>query len=52
MNGCVDIVFTSPPGPKAPRLVEVEDDQRRSIRYGQWVERDDGAWVLRIPTGS
>jgi hypothetical protein len=32
--------------------VEVEDDQGRSIRYGDWVERDDAAWVLRIGTGS
>jgi hypothetical protein len=38
-----------PPGPDAPCFVEVEDDERRSLRYGQWVERDDGHWVLRIP---
>jgi hypothetical protein len=44
----VDIVFTGSPGPESPQFVEVEDDHGRSIRYGQWVERDDGAWVLRI----
>jgi hypothetical protein len=44
----VDIVFTGPPGPDAPRFVEVEDDQRRRIKYGEWIERDDGVWVLRI----
>jgi hypothetical protein len=48
-GGHVDIVFDGPPGPDAPRFVAVEDDQRRSIRYGEWVERDDGAWVLRVP---
>ena len=42
-------MFTGPPGPDAPRFVEVEDDQRRSIKYGEWVERDDDVWVLRIP---
>jgi hypothetical protein len=26
MSHYVDIVFTSPPGPDAPRFVEVEDD--------------------------
>jgi hypothetical protein len=45
----IDIVFDRGPGPDAPRLVEVEDDHGRSIRYGEWVERGDGYWVLRIP---
>jgi hypothetical protein len=34
--------------PGAPHFVEVEDDERRSIRNGEWVERDDGVWVLRV----
>jgi hypothetical protein len=46
----VDIVFDGPPGPDAPRFVEVEDEWGRSIRYGEWIERDDGAWALRIPS--
>jgi hypothetical protein len=41
-------VFDGPPGPDAPRFVEVENDRGRGIRYGEWVERDDGVWVLRI----
>jgi hypothetical protein len=28
--------------------VEVEDEQGRSIKIGEWVRRDDGYWVLRI----
>jgi hypothetical protein len=32
-----------------PQFVEIEDDRGRSIRYGEWVQRDDGAWVLRVP---
>ncbi len=47
-----DIVFDGPPSALAPRFVEVEDDQRRSISLGQWVERDDGYWVLRVTPDS
>jgi hypothetical protein len=39
----VDVVFDGTPGPEAPRFIEVEDPDRRSIRVGEWVERDDGA---------
>jgi hypothetical protein len=45
----VDVVFTGPPRPEPPGFVEVEDDEGRSTRYGQWLQRDDGAGVLRIP---
>ena len=48
----VDVVLTAPPGgPAEPPavFVEVEDDQGRSITYGQWLQREDGAWVLRLP---
>jgi hypothetical protein len=45
----VDVVFDGPPGPEAGRFVEVENDQGRSIRLGEWVERPDGYWALRIP---
>lgn len=45
----VDIVFDGPPGPNAGRFVEVEDtDTRRSLVFGEWVEREDGYWALRI----
>jgi len=44
----VDIVFDGPPGPVTGRFVEVEDENRASIRMGEWVERDDGYWVLRL----
>jgi hypothetical protein len=36
------------PGPEGPRFVEVEDEQRRPIKIGEWVQRDDGYWVLRL----
>lgn len=44
----IDIVFDGPPGPEAGRFVEVEDATGRSISLGEWVQRVDGFWVLRI----
>lgn len=49
MTKTVDIVFDGPPGPVAGRFVEVEDSNAESINVGEWVERDDGFWALRIP---
>ena len=49
MGDYVDIVFDGPPGLKSGRLVEVEDSDGFSIRIGEWSNRGDGYWVLRIP---
>jgi len=49
MSDYIDIVFDGPPGPEGPRFVEVEDEQGRSIKVGEWLQRPDGYWVLRIP---
>ncbi len=46
----INIVFDGPPGPEGPRFIEVETDDGRSIRIGEWQERQDGNWVLRIAT--
>ena len=46
----VDIVFDGPPGHKSGRFVEVENEEGASVSVGEWVERDDGFWVLRMPT--
>ena len=48
-EGFIDIVFDGPPGPTAGRFVEVEDASGKSINFGDWVERGDGYWALRIP---
>jgi hypothetical protein len=48
MTQHIDIVFDGPPGPEAGRFVEVEDDAGKSIKFGEWVERPDGYWVLRL----
>jgi hypothetical protein len=48
----IDIVFDGAPGPDAPRFVEVEDANGKSIKLGEWVPRPDGYWALRIPAPS
>jgi hypothetical protein len=44
----IDIVFDGPPGPESGRFVEVEDSSGRSIKIGEWLQRNDGYWVLRF----
>lgn len=44
----IDIVFDGPPGPESGRFIEVEDESRASVRFGEWIHRDDGCWALRI----
>ena len=44
----IDIVFDGPPGPVCGRFVEVEDQDGKSINAGEWIQRDDGYWVLRF----
>ena len=44
----VDIVFDGPPGPESGRFVEVESPPGTGIKFGEWVHRDDGYWVLRF----
>jgi hypothetical protein len=48
----IHIIFDGPPSHEAPRFVEVENPQGRSIRIGEW-EPDPrpeyaGQWRLRI----
>jgi len=48
----IRIVFDGPPCPKAGRFVEVENSQGFSMKVGEWLERNDGYWELRIPNVS
>ena len=50
MAAHIDIVFDGPPGQIGGRFVEVEDSGGKSISYGEWLQRPDGYWVLRIPS--
>lgn len=44
----IDIVFDGPPGHESGRFVEVENAEGRSVHVGEWLQRSDGYWVLRI----
>ncbi len=44
----INVVFDGPPSATSGRFVEVETDDGRSIRVGEWIERGDGLWSLRI----
>lgn len=44
----VDIVFDGLPSNEPGRFVEVENERGESIRFGKWMQRPDGYWVLRI----
>jgi hypothetical protein len=48
MTEHVDIVFDGPPSHDAPRFIEVENDKGQSISLGEWMQRPDGYWVLRM----
>lgn len=45
----VDIVFDGPPGPDACRFCEVENEKGKSLMYGEWINRGNGYWALRVP---
>ncbi len=47
-NAPINIIFDDPPGPQGGRFIEVERDDGTSIRIGEWIQREDGKWALRI----
>ena len=52
MNIGINIILDDAPDHESGRFVEVEDDDGRSISIGEWTERDDGYWGLRIEMDS
>ena len=44
----IDIVFDGPPSHNSGRFVEVENEKGASINAGEWIDRGDGLWALRI----
>lgn len=46
----IDIVFDGPPSHESGRFVEVENADGKSIKAGEWIERPDGFWALRLPS--
>lgn len=47
--GALNIVFDGPPASESGRFVEVETDDGASVRVGEWIDRGDGTWALRLP---
>ncbi len=43
----INIVMAKPPGPDTD-FVEAETDDGKGINAGEWSEREDGLWALRI----
>lgn len=50
MTDHIDIVFDGPPAHESGRFVEVEDASGKSINVGEWIDRGNGLWALRLPT--
>ena len=46
----IDIVFDGPPSHESGRFVEVENQTGKSINFGEWIDRGDGLWALRLPS--
>lgn len=44
----IDVVFDGPPSHESGRFVEVEDPAGKSISAGEWIDRGNGLWALRI----
>lgn len=44
----IDIVFDGPPSHESGRFVEVENMVGASICIGEWIDRGNGLWALRI----
>ena len=48
MNKHIDLVFDGPPSHESGRFVEGENSEGVSLNFGEWIERPDGYWILRI----
>ncbi len=44
----IHFLFDGPPGPEGPRFIESETPDGKSINAGEWHERPDGFWELRV----
>lgn len=44
----INIIFDGPPEHNAGRFVEVETDDGKSLKIGEWIKQKDGFWALRI----
>jgi hypothetical protein len=47
MDKAINIIFDGPPSHNAPRFIEVETDDGKSINAGEWIQYGN-YWKLRI----
>jgi hypothetical protein len=47
-EAAINVIFDGGPGAEGGHFVEVETDDGRSTNVGEWIERTDGLWALRI----
>jgi len=48
MDQAINIIFDGPPSHESGCFIEVETDDGKGINVGEWIEREDGLWSLRI----
>lgn len=48
MPRTVDLVFDKGPGPELAGFIEAETVEGTSVNVGDWIERPDGTWALRL----
>jgi hypothetical protein len=44
----LDVLFDGPPSHEAGRFVECESPAGTGVKAGEWIDRGDGYWALRI----
>lgn len=44
----INVIFDGPPSAESGRFIEVELDDGSSINAGEWIQRTNGLWALRI----
>lgn len=48
MSQAINILFDGPPAAESGRFVECELDDGSGVNAGEWIQRTDGLWALRI----
>lgn len=48
----LEIVFDGPPSHESGRFVEVENEHGCGVKVGEWVDRGNDLWALRLPANT
>jgi hypothetical protein len=52
MSGYIDVVFDGLPDAEPHGSLKSKAEQARSIRFGKWLQRLNGARILRTPSAT